>query len=151
MIQLQFVLIVYSANMTHLKSNMKPNNFWIVVYIFIRLSFSNRSCSGSRCLPLVFVGGMGVCVRWPPKVIRSTPSGCNRHIQRSLQCHNALGSGQLGQHRRWKRYHLHRWMLHKGKLRTVQNPSASCLNPKTGNNGTQVQLRVQQGWKIIIC
>lgn len=59
MIQLQFVLIVYSANMTHLKSNMKPNNFWIVVDMFISLSFSNRSCSASRCLPLVFVGGMG--------------------------------------------------------------------------------------------
>ena len=96
MIQLQFVLIVYSANMTHLTSNMKPNNFWIVVYMFILFQqvlfrfplFATSFCwgdggvSGVRCLSLR-----------PPKVIRTVnPSGCNRHIQRSLQCHNALGS-----------------------------------------------------------
>ena len=75
MIQLQFVLIVYSANTTHLKSNMKPNNFWIVVDMFILFQqvlfrfplFATSFCwgdggvSGVRCLSLR-----------PPKVIRST-------------------------------------------------------------------------------
>lgn len=97
MIQLQFVLIVYSANMTHLKSNMKPNNVWIVVYMFILFQqvlfsfplFATSFCWGDG-------GGCpvsGVChcdlPRWSATV---NPSGCNRHIQRSLQCHNALGS-----------------------------------------------------------
>ena len=35
MIQSRFVLIVYSENITHLKTNIKPNKFWIVVYMFI--------------------------------------------------------------------------------------------------------------------